>query len=172
MAKKKKLETFLKVYCKQITDSNDYRLSSFVSGLQRNPRCEGPILLYAALYLPEEKWIISKLNKKQLDNYNKTIESIRNYKDINTLSKQLPIEQSKALDAYYSYINENSSDNSLKKTYQQWISEKIKDSKISNYKICKDNNINHGNLYAFLLGEYDKLSLKKCEQLYQYLLLL
>jgi len=170
MAKKKKLETFLKVYCKQITDSDDYRLSSFVSGLEKNPRCEGPVLLYAALYLSEEKWILNRLNKSQKKNYLKTIECLKSFKDVDSLSRQLPTEQSKALDSYYLYLNENSSDNSLKRTYQQWICEKLKTCSISKYQICKDNKINNGNLYAFLKGEYDKLSIKKCEQLYQYLL--
>ena len=170
MAKRKSLKTYLKQYCKEICETKDYRLSSFVEGLKNNPRCEGPVLLYAALYLPQETWILDMLNKKEKNNYLKTIECLKSFKDMNTLVGRLPIEEDKALLSYFDYINENKSDNSLKRAYRERIIALIKIKGISYYRICKDNSTNNGNFHAFIKGAYDKLSTENCEQIYNYLL--
>ena len=170
MARPKSLRMYLKQYCKEISESEDYRLSSFVNRLKNNPRCEGPVLLYAALYLPEEKWVLEKLNKKEKKNYLKTVECLKGFKDIYSLIGKLPVEQDKALLSYIDYINENKTDNSLKRAYRERIIALIKAKRISNYRICKDNRINIGNFHAFIKGAYNKLSMEKCEQIYNYLL--
>ena len=170
MAKKKTLKTFLKNYCKEITDSKDYRLSSFISALDNNPRAEGPLILYAAVYFPEEKWVFDRLNKKQQKTYTRVINSLKNFVDMDSFIKKLPVEQRKAVIAYYDYVNENKSDNSLKKAYHKRILELLKKKGISKYKICKENSINMGNFHAFIHGAYDRLSLKKCDIIYNYLL--
>ncbi len=83
---------------------------------------------------------------------------------------ELTTEQSKAVIAYYNYLNENKSDSSLKKAYHKRIIDLLSKKRISRYKICKDNDVNFGNFHTFLKGAYDKLSLDKCDKTYNYLL--
>ena len=169
MPKKKTLKTYLKTYARELSGSESYRLLEMAEKLKEEPRCEGPVLLYAAMFLPKERWFISKLNGDQRKNYEKTLQCLEKCPGKEDLIRHLPHEQSKALKSYYDYCDEGKADSRLKKAYFRRISDLLSRSSLSKYRICKDNRINQGNFFSFLNGKLDSLSLEKCEEVYQYL---
>ncbi|MBQ6334820.1 MAG: hypothetical protein IJI46_07130 [Erysipelotrichaceae bacterium] len=168
MGKTKSLKTYLKVYGRSLSGASDFRLRSMIDALKDNPRAEGPVLLYAALFLPEEKWVSKLLSGNLLNNYLDTKECLDLYSEDDLVDK-LPYEEAKALQSYYDYKNQNSVYCDLKKAYCNRIKTLIDEKSLTLYRICRDNDFNQGNFHSFLKGNFDRLSIDKCERVYQYL---
>ncbi len=171
MGKKMLFKNYLKSYCKDLTGTEDYRLSSFASKLNDNPRSQHPVFLYALMF-PNEKYFKNKLNQKQLEEYSVLEKHYEKYKDIELMlqkEKFLIIEYRKVYDAYIQYTSDYAADTPLKRAYHEKILQMLGNRKISNYRICVDNNLNQGNFHSFLKGDYSKLSKDKCKDVYLYL---
>jgi len=169
MAKPKTLKTFLKTYCKELSNSEDYRIKSFIDNFDNNHRVEGPLFLYVAMYYEYKDTFLERIDKEYKETYSNTLKIVNKYKDNKSLIKHLPYEEMKALEAYDNYLNSVKADSSLKRTYLKRIKALRKNKRISDYRICKENNINHGNFHSFLSGNYEALSIDKCRAIYSYL---
>lgn len=157
--RKMSFKKYLSLELKRLTNSNDFRLSSFCDNLSFTA------IPYAYVY----SFYYSNLNLflKTMDNekYRNVVlpELPDNYQDLVSFKKN-NMEYYKVIQGYNTYLDHSSANSNLKILYKNTINEKL-----SNYSVvsnlCKDANVSQGNLTMFLKGDLSKLSLDKCRSL-------
>lgn len=166
-----KFKTFLKEYCKYLTNSSDFRLSSFACGLENNARAEEAVFLYS-LFLPNEKYFYKSLNNELKGKYEELLNEFRNYNDVEEMlsqSQNLSYDFQKVYKAYLNEVVSRSANQPLKVRYCKRLNELMQALNVSRYKVCKDNDLDVGNFYEFLKGDFSRMSLESCDKVYLYL---
>lgn len=174
MGRSLKFENFLLKYCQNLTDCNSTTsLLKFANELDKNPRAEEPVLLYALQ------------NKRDLNKFEKTLRpdlrekfdnlklEFQKYKDLDEMllnSDDLSVDFKKAYNAYKYHLQETSANNPMKSSYGEFFDKKLKELKLTNYRVCKELGLNLSNFTFFLKGHNEKLSLENCEKVYDYLM--
>lgn len=163
--RKLSLKKYLLNEIKRLTNSNDYRLSSFCNNMTFTAL---PYIYVYCFYYNDLSYFKNYINNNDKfmntvlpilpDNINDLLE----YEDTN-------LEYYKILQGYNSYLNNVSANSSLKQLYRDKIMEMIKSSNMPIYKLCNMANVSHGNLSMFIKGNLDKLSIDKCRSLYSLL---
>lgn len=174
MGRSLKFENFLLKYCQNLTDCNSTTsLLKFANELDKNPRAEEPVLLYALK------------NKRDLNKFEKTLRpdlrekfdnlklEFQKYKDLDEMllnSDDLSVDFKKVYNAYKYRLQETSANNPMKNSYGEFFDKKLKELKLTNYRVCKELGLNLSNFTFFLKGHNEKLSLENCEKVYDYLM--
>lgn len=174
MGRSLKFENFLLKYCQNLTDCNSTTsVLKFANELDKNPRAEEPVLLYALQ------------NKRDLNKFEKTLRpdlrekfdnlklEFQKYKDLDEMllySDNLSVDFKKVYNAYKYRLQEKSANNPMKRSYGEFFDKKLKELKLTNYRVCKELGLNLSNFTFFLKGHNEKLSLENCEKVYDYLM--
>lgn len=174
MGRSLKFENFLLKYCQNLTGCNNTTsLLKFANKLDENPRAEEPVLLYAL----QNKRGLNKFEKSLRPNLWKKFNNLKlefqKYKDLEELflySDNLSVDFKKVYSAYKYHLQETSANNPMKSSYGEFFRNKLKESKLTSYQVCKDLDLNLSNFTFFLKGHNEKLSLEKCEKVYDYLM--
>ena len=170
MKKTLKFKTYLKRYCRYLTSSDDYRLSSFVKKLEHNHRAMPAVMLYS-LYLPNEKYFFRMLPEDMKTIY---LELLKNYADYHNPEEfcanfeNLDIEFKKVYLSYKALLNDAKERNEVKEVYKDLFLRDLSRCKLSKYRVCKDNELKPANFSGFLKGKLECLSLENCEKIRSY----
>lgn len=156
MGQSLKFENFLLKYCQNLTDCNSTTsLLKFANELDKNPRAEEPVLLYALQ------------NKRDLNKFEKTLRpdlrekfdnlklEFQKYKDLDEMllySDNLSVDFKKVYNAYKYRLQETSANNPMKSSYGEFFDKKLKELKLTNYRVCKELGLNLSNFTFFLKG--------------------
>lgn len=171
MRNKLQFKNFLKRYCKYLTSSCNYRLSSFLKKLDGNYRAIPAVMLYA-LYYPGEKYFYRNLSDDMKKVFNELLEEFKTYDSVEEmckLSDNLSSEFKKVYSAYLGVFELKENEKDSKMMYSSLLSELLSNKSVSKYKVCKDNNLYQSNLNKFLHGDLSAVSLDKCRELRTYL---
>ena len=173
MGRSLKFENFLLEYCQNLTGCNATSLLKFANELDKNPRAEEPVLLYAL----QNKRDLNKFERMiRPDLQAKFSELKLEYQQFNNLdemflsSNNLSVDFKKVYGAYKYRLQEISANNPMKDSYRDFFEKKLKETNLTNYRVCKDLNLNLSNFTFFLKGQNEKLSLENCEKVYDYLM--
>lgn len=173
MGRSLSFKTFLLEYCQYLTGLyNTKSLLKFSQKLDEEPRAEEPVLLYALGNKRDLQKFKKNLNFVLRDKM-KILES--EYKKYNNLelmfkkSENLSVDLKKVYEAYISQKNKTSANNPLKDSYRNYFLNKMKETKLTNYRLCSDLKLNLSNFTYFLKGQNEKLSLENCQKVYNYL---
>jgi len=160
---------FLKEYIKELSLCRSTNLTKIVNELHRNPRLREPVILYSILFdkqsillekIKDDDKIIVLINKYDKDSL---LNNLSNY------SEDLEVEFIKVWKSYISKRNKPQNVNHTKELILNKIYENKKIKNISNYRIYKDLNLNHGNINSWLKnGECDKVSLETARKVLKY----
>lgn len=85
-------------------------------------------------------------------------------------SNNLSVDFKKVYGAYKYRSQETSANNPMKDNYREFFENKLNESNLTNYHVCKDLNLNLSNFTFFLKGNNEKLSLENCEKVHNYLI--
>ena len=85
-------------------------------------------------------------------------------------SDNLSVDFKKVYNAYKYRLQEMSANNPMKNSYGEFFDKKLKELKLTNYRVCKELGLNLSNFTFFLKGHNEKLSLENCEKVYDYLM--
>ena len=173
MGRSLKFENFLLKYCQKLTDCNTTALLKFANELDENPRAEEPVLLYAL----QNKRDLNKFEKMLRPDLQAKFNELKlEYQQFNNLdemflsSNNLSVDFKKVYSAYKYRLQETSANNPMKDGYREFFEKKLKETNLTNYRVCKDLNLNLSNFTFFLKGQNEKLSLENCEKVYDYLI--
>lgn len=164
--------SFLKGYCKYLTDAPDFRLRSFSNGLNDNYRALPVVLLYAVAYLPKEKFFYEELNSKNQKEYDQLSLRLQNYNSVEEMCQkddELAWEYKRVYKAYLDTFKLKEVEKETKKYFCGFFKKMFGLKKVSKYRVCKDLKLNQSNLNDFLKGKLDHLSLDKCYEVEGYL---
>ncbi len=171
MRNKLQFKNFLKRYCKYLTSSPDYRLTSFSKELNNNHRAMPAVMLYS-LETGRQDDLFKRLPEDMKTEYRNLLLEFEKYKNLADMcenSDDLPMEFKKVYMAYKATFDRKQDELVVKKMYKNLFNDLLKKNKVSKYKVCKDNNLVQSNLNKFLNGSLGCLSLKKCRMLDTYL---
>ena len=174
MGRSLKFENFLLKYCQNLTDCNSTTsLLKFANELDKNPRAEEPVLLYAL----QNKRDLNKFEKSLRPDLREKFDNLKlefqKYKDLDEMllySDNLSVDFKKVYNAYKYRLQEKSANNPMKRSYGEFFDKKLKELKLTNYRVCKELGLNLSNFTFFLKGHNEKLSLENCEKVYDYLM--
>ena len=174
MGRSLKFENFLLKYCQNLTDCNSTTsLLKFANELNKNPRAEEPVLLYAL----QNKRDLNKFEKSLRPDLREKFDNLKlefqKYKDLDEMllySDNLSVDFKKVYNAYKYRLQEKSANNPMKRSYGEFFDKKLKELKLTNYRVCKELGLNLSNFTFFLKGHNEKLSLENCEKVYDYLM--
>lgn len=161
--RKVKASTYFKDYSKYLTNSPDYRMRSFCHNITWTAL---PIAHIYAHYFGDEEYLIKNISKDMC-------EYVLNNKLPKKFNKLENYPVSEYAKAYYSYkqgLINNGAKSPLKETYKKYIKKELQKRKEAISQVCKEVKVSQGNLHEFLNGKYNKMSIEKCEILYNYLL--
>ena len=129
------------------------------------PRIKEPLVVYASLKRSPQT--IRKLfgNTSLKDDYNSFFALCDNYDENYFMS--LPENYKKLYKSYLSVRDQKENKKRIKQLYRDNILKLRNSSGITDYKICKTLNINHGNLHSFLYqGRCENISLENVRKIY------
>lgn len=168
-----KFENFLLKYCQNLTGCNTTSLLKFANELDETPRAEEPVLLYAL----HNKRDLNKFERMLRPDLQAKFSELKlEYQQFNNLdemflsSNNLSIDFKKVYSAYKYRLQETSANNPMKDSYRDFFEKKLKETNLTNYRVCKDLNLNLSNFTFFLKGQNEKLSLENCEKVHDYLI--
>lgn len=175
----KSFKTFIKEYLKRISLQNTTDIKLLCNEILENPRMNEILFLYTSIYNKEKRLLKYLPNEKKNDylfycanfNSNEIEEQLLNLSKQN-LSFDNPLLYYKKV--YTSYIsNKNKTENlyNLKLSEKETILKLKKELKISDYRICKELNIDVGNYHAFFYkNKNNHLSYQKCDLILRFLI--
>ena len=173
MGRSLKFENFLLKYCQKLTDCNTTSLLKFANELDKNPRAEEPVLLYAL----QNKRDLNKFERMLRSDLQAKFNELKlEYQQFDSLdemflySNNLSVDFKKVYSAYKYRLQETSANNPTKDSYRDFFEKKLKETNLTNYRVCKDLKLNLSNFTFFLKGQNEKLSLENCEKVYNYLI--
>ena len=174
MGRSLKFENFLLKYCQNLTGCNNTTsLLKFANKLDENPRAEEPVLLYAL----QNKRGLNKFEKSLRPNLQEKFSELKlefqkftNLDEMFLYSDNLSVDFKKVYSAYKYHLQETSANNPMKNSYGEFFKNKLKELKLTSYHVCKELGLNLSNFTFFLKGHNEKLSLEKCEKVYDYLM--
>lgn len=174
MGQSLKFENFLLKYCQNLTGCNNTTsLLKFANELDKNPRAEEPVLLYAL----HNKRDLNKFEKSLRPDLQEKFSELKlefqkftNLDEMFLYSDNLSVDFKKVYSAYKYRLQETSANNTMKSSYGEFFRNKLKESKLTSYQVCKDLDLNLSNFTFFLKGHNEKLSLENCEKVYDYLM--
>ena len=170
MKKTLKFKTYLKRYCRYLTSSDDYRLSSFVKKLEHNHRAMAAVMLYS-LYFPNEKYFFRMLPEDMKTIY---LELLKNYADYHdpeefcAYFENHDIEFKKVYLSYKALLKDAQERKEVKEVYKDLFLRDLSKYNLSKYRVCKDNELQPANFSGFLKGKLECLSLENCEKIRSY----
>lgn len=174
MGRSLKFENFLLKYCQNLTGCNNTTsLLKFANELDKNPRAEEPVLLYAL----QNKRDLNKFEKslrpdlqEKFSELKLEFQKFNNLDEMFLYSDNLSADFKKVYNAYKYHLQETSANNPMKSSYGKFFKNKLKESKLTSYHVCKELGLNLSNFTFFLKGHNEKLSLENCEKVYDYLI--
>lgn len=174
MGRSLKFENFLLKYCQNLTGCNNTTsLLKFANELDKNPRAEEPVLLYAL----HNKRDLNKFEKSLRPDLQEKFSELKlefqkftNLDEMFLYSDNLSVDFKKVYSAYKYRLQETSANNTMKNSYGEFFKNKLKELKLTSYHVCKELGLNLSNFTFFLKGHNEKLSLEKCEKVYDYLM--
>ena len=174
MGQSLKFENFLLKYYQNLTGyNNTTSLLKFANELDKNPRAEEPVLLYAL----HNKRDLNKFEKSLRPDLQEKFSELKlefqkftNLDEMFLYSDNLSVDFKKVYSAYKYRLQETSANNPMKSSYGEFFRNKLKESKLTSYQVCKDLDLNLSNFTFFLKGHNEKLSLENCEKVYDYLM--
>lgn len=174
MVRSLKFENFLLKYCQNLTDCySTTSLLKFANELDKNPRAEEPVLLYALQNKRDLNKFEKSLRPDLQEKFNNLKLEFQKYKDLDEMllySDNLSVDFKKVYNAYKYRLQETSANNPMKRSYGEFFDKKLKELKLTNYRVCKELGLNLSNFTFFLKGHNEKLSLENCEKVYDYLM--
>lgn len=174
MGRSLKFENFLLKYCQNLTDCNSTTsLLKFANELDKNPRAEEPVLLYALQNKRDLNKFEKSLRPDLQEKFNNLKLEFQKYNDLDEMllnSDDLSVDFKKVYNAYKYRLQEKSANNPMKNSYGEFFDKKLKELKLTNYRVCKELGLNLSNFTFFLKGHNEKLSLENCEKVYDYLM--
>lgn len=173
MGRSLKFENFLLKYCQNLTGYNTTSLLKFANELDKNPRAEEPVLLYAL----HNKRDLNKFEKSLRPDLQERFSELKlefqkftNLDEMFLYSDNLSVDFKKVYSAYKYRLQETSANNPMKNSYGEFFKNKLKELKLTSYHVCKELGLNLSNFTFFLKGHNEKLSLENCEKVYDYLM--
>lgn len=159
---------FLREYIKELSFCHSTNLTKLVRELPHNQRLKEPLILYS-IYFDKHSILKEISNNHELieftNKYQK--EELTNY--LSQLSEDIEVEFIKVWKSYLSKRNKPQNINHTKELILNKVNENKKLRNISNYRIYKDLNLNHGNINSWLKnGECDKVSLETARKVLKY----
>ncbi len=133
------------------------------------PRIKEPLVVYASLKRSPET--VRKLfgNTSLLHDYITYFASCKNMNEDYFLT--LPENYKKLYRSYLSVRDQKETEKRIKELYRDNILKLQNSARITDYKICKSLNINHGNLHSFLYqGKFENISLDNVRKIYDLLI--
>ena len=174
MGRSLKFENFLLKYCQNLTDCNSTTsLLKFANELDKNPRAEEPVLLYALQNKRDLNKFEKSLRPDLQEKFNNLKLEFQKYNDLDEMllnSDDLSVDFKKVYNAYKYRLQEKSANNTMKNSYGEFFDKKLKELKLTNYRVCKELGLNLSNFTFFLKGHNEKFSLENCEKVYDYLM--
>lgn len=174
MGRSLKFENFLLKYCQSLTGCNSTTsLLNFANELDKSPRAEEPVLLYALQNKRDLNKFEKSLRPDLQDTFNNLKLEFQNYNNLDEMllcSNNLSVDFKKVYSAYKYRLQETSANNPMKSSYGEFFKNKFKESKLTSYHVCKELGLNLSNFTFFLKGHNEKLSLENCEKVYDYLM--
>ena len=174
MGRSLKFENFLLKYCQNLTGCNSTTsLLKFANELDKNPRAEEPVLLYALQNKRDLNKFEQSLRPDLREKFNNLKLEFQKYNDLDEMllySDDLSVDFKKVYSAYKYRLQETSANNPMKSSYSEFFDKKLKELKLTNYRVCKELGLNLSNFAFFLKGHNEKLSLENCEKVYDYLM--
>ena len=174
MGRSLKFENFLLIYCQNLTGCySTTSLLKFANELDKNPRAEEPVLLYALQNKRDLNKFEQSLRPDLQEKFDNLKLEFQKYKDLDEMllySDDLSVDFKKVYNAYKYRLQEKSANNPMKNSYGEFFDKKLKELKLTNYRVCKELGLNLSNFTFFLKGHNEKLSLENCEKVYDYLM--
>lgn len=174
-------KTFLTDYVKKLSYAGTLNLKMLAEEMESNPRLVEVVFLYARVMEKEET-----LNKYLLDEFKTKFNEFKElFDENNDLEKQLnlTLENNTLLfdnplyyykKVYRSYLvvrDRRSNEMVVKDKMREKIFELKEKLGVSDYQLCKVAALNSGNFHSFMYNNNnDKLSMKKCNAVFDYLL--
>ena len=173
MGRSLKFENFLLKYCQNLTGYNTTSLLKFANELDKNPRAEEPVLLYALHNKRDLNKIEKSLRPDLREKFSELKLEFQNFTNLNEMflySDDLSVDFKKVYSAYKYRLQETSANNPMKSSYGEFFDKKLKELKLTSYHVCKELGLNLSNFTFFLKGHNEKLRLENCEKVYDYLM--
>lgn len=176
--RKKSFKTYIKQYLKKVSLHRSTDIKICCEELEENPRLMEILFIYVSIYGKERK-----LQMFLPDSYKQNYLYFSICFQSENLEEQLEKLVKKELlinDPLYSYMkvyksflsdrDKNENKYKIKLENRESILELKQELKISDYRLCKDLNIDPGNFHAFFYKKKDNcLSYMKCDALFRYL---
>lgn len=161
---------FLDRYLRELSGFERFDLSKMaLLADSEMPRIKEPLVVYAAMKRPDNT--VRKLfeSTSLLADYERYFCFNSDYSD--DFFNQLPDNYKKLYRSYVSVKNQKQTEQELKDLYRKKILEIRSSSSVSDYRICKELNINSGNFHSFIYqGKTANISLEKIRKVYEIIL--
>lgn len=170
--KKKSLKSYLRDYARYMTDSENYKMSSYIKNLNKtdkNARAETFVFLYGLTFRDKE-FFIKLFTEDQQERFKEMIKERNKYKSLENYMRKQKGDIEKILEVYENLKRKESADGNHKKIARESIIKEMKNKKINIYELSKNTGINSGNLYRFInKKDYKALSFEMAEKAFDYL---
>lgn len=166
--RKKSLKKYLKDYARYMTDSEDYKMSSYIKNLNKtdkNARAETFVFLYG-LTFEDKNFFIKSFTEYQQERFKEMIKERNKYKSLENYMRKQKGDIEKILETYENLKRKDSADGNPKKIVRKGLIREIKKRKLNIYEVSKITMVNSGNLYRFIVKkDYKALSYEKAKKI-------
>ena len=152
-------KTYLKREIMELTNSSDFRLSTFCRNM--NWTSFPYVLVYAEYYCGGKDRMLKYVSDAYTERINNTVLP-ENPEDLSFMKDKEYLEFAKVREGYEVSIKNNSAASPLKMSFQSSFKKALKDLQVPVCQLCSQAGVSQGNFTCFVNGEYDKLSEEKC----------
>lgn len=151
---------FLQRYCRELSGLDSLSLRRLCDAAQNNARLVEPLFLLAAEQ--GKASYLTRLSKGAWfhDDYKRLSREVAAYGSAREFleSERAPDRYSSVLDAFLAQGDGLAADRRMNGMLRSRITEALATGGITRYRLCKDLNLNAGNVYAYLAGDDTKVS--------------
>ncbi|MBE6600250.1 MAG: hypothetical protein E7640_03500 [Ruminococcaceae bacterium] len=157
---------YLKGQIKEMTGIERFQLSRLAPVAEKSQRLRVPFLLYLHEVKSKDE-IASLLGEIAFAEYEKTLSDVE---DVFADANSLPIDYRRVIAGYARIFEAHKAENESKRLIAKRIAERRRGLDLSDYRICRELNINPGNFNAFFYhGNDNALSLDKVKLIYRFI---
>lgn len=163
---------FLRQYVKELSGENTLSIRKLATHCNQFPKLREPLFLYA-IFSGQSQALHDVLqaepNTALQELYNTFGDSIT-LEMLKQQDNQVPERMQRVWNSYVSVRDRTSTDNHLKELMRQQIISFLSNKKISAYRVCKDLNLNQGNVSLWLKhGNQKAISYANAERVLDYI---
>lgn len=163
---------FLRQYVKELSGENTLSIKKLAACCNQFPKLREPLFLYAMFSGQSQTLhrILQEEPNAALQELCDTFGESITLEMLQRQDKQVPERMHRVWNSYVSVRNRTSTDNHLKELMRQRVVSFLSDKKISAYRVCKDLNLNQGNVSLWLKhGNQKAISYANAERVLDYI---